>query len=122
MPTDRALTTNELSILERILQFDFPGAEVLRHQLAATRATTGCECGCATIDLFVNQTETSPATDAPSPLPVTGTTEDGLGGVIAFARDGWLSCLEIYSVGDDPIAEFPPVESIVFAFDPSGAV
>lgn len=117
MPLDRPLSTNERSILERILQFDFPGAGALRHQLAAVRATIGCECGCATIDLVVDQTAAVPATDAPGLLPVTGTTEDGLGGVIAFTRDGWLSCLEIYSVGDDPIAEFPPINAMRFVGD-----
>ena len=117
MPAERPVTSNEHLILERLLAFEFPGAEKLRTQLAGIEATTGSECGCATIDLAVDETGSLPAIEAPSLLPVTGTTQDGLGGVIVFQRNGWLSCMEIYNVGVDPIADFPPVETFEFKLD-----
>lgn len=115
MSVPRHLSSNERSILDRILGFEFPGADMLRSQLHGLRAICGCECGCATIDLVVDNTHSQRAVDAPAVLPVTVTTNDGLGGLIVFCRDGWLSRLEIYSVGDDPISEFPAAESITFA-------
>ncbi len=114
MSPQRPITSNERSILERVLAFEFPGAAEFRTQLAGIGASAGCECGCATIDLAVDRTMSSAAASSLSVLPVTGMTADGLGGVIVFQRDGWLSCLEIYNVGDDPIAVFPPVETIEF--------
>lgn len=118
MPAERPVTPNERRILERLLAFEFPGAEEFRTQLSGIRATPGCECGCATINLAVDRTGAVPAIEAPSLLPVTGITKDDLGGVIVFQRNGWLSCMEIYNVDDDPIADFPPAETIELKLDP----
>lgn len=121
MPDPRPIDTNERSILERVLSFEFPGAEGFRTQLDGLKASPGCECGCATINLHVDEEISQRSIDVTNPLPVTGVTADRLGGVIVFQRHGWLTCMEIYNVGDDPIAAFPPADSISFEPDSSAS-
>jgi hypothetical protein len=56
----RALNSNELSVLTRLLAVDFPGVEELRLQLPHARVVGNCECGCATVHLLVDHASRRP--------------------------------------------------------------
>jgi hypothetical protein len=93
---------------------DFAGRTALLEQVDAARVVGGCDCGCATVDLAV---ENAPPSDAVAyPIPNEATVLDGdgdaIGGMLVFARDGYLTQLELYSYGHEPISPFPPVDRL----------
>jgi hypothetical protein len=50
-----------------------------------------------------------------SDAPVSADLSDGefyAGVVLLVDGEGYLSCLETYSIGDEPVRQFPPVEQI----------
>ncbi len=112
-PARRPLTATERALLDSLLDHDFEGVEELRVQAREATASTGCECGCVTIDLHVP--DGVPVSTAPSPAPVEGTVVDAagepIGGVLLFVADGRLSGLEVRSL-DEPLATLPPPERI----------
>jgi hypothetical protein len=101
----RPLTRNELALLDALLRHPFDGVEELRAQVRDVSATPGCTCGCGTLDLHVP--DTAPRSSAESPVPLEGTVVgaggEPVGGILLFAHDGRLSCLEVYSFADDPL-------------------
>lgn len=108
----RPLTEREAEVLSSLLALDFVGAEDLRRQAEVASATGRCRCGCATIDLAVDEKAAKSAKVSRSPVPAQGRWSEG--GIILFVEDGWLSLLEIYTWADDPPPEFPPVKEIEF--------
>ena len=111
----RQLTNLERSLLVALTSQDFQGATTLRAQVEHARGKQGCGCGCGTMSIRVDQHQV-PAADLakggliPGEAAVTGPNGEPLGGLIAFARDGYLSCLEIYSIGDP--APLPQLDQI----------
>ena len=105
----RPLTTTERALLDALLDSEFDGVEELRAQARWATASTGCECGCVTIDLHVP--EDVPASSAAGPAPVEGTVVDAagepIGGVLLFVQSGRLSGLEVHSL-DEPRSVPPP--------------
>ena len=103
----RPLTSTERALLDALLDHEFDGVAELRAQARRATASTGCECGCVTIDLFVP--EDAPVSTAPCPLPVEGTVVDAagepIGGVLLFVEHGRLAGLEVHSI-DEPLS-FP---------------
>ncbi|WP_324273921.1 hypothetical protein [Blastococcus brunescens] len=95
----RPLTTTERALLDALLDHEFDGVEELRAQARRATASTGCECGCVTIDLHVP--EDVPGSSAVGPTPVEGAVVDAagepIGGVLLFIRHGRLSGLEVHS-------------------------
>ncbi|MGW3967033.1 hypothetical protein ACWED2_44955 [Amycolatopsis sp. NPDC005003] len=101
----RPLTPNERTTLDALLAADFPGAAELRAQAATARVTGRCGCGCPSINLEVARTlPVAAITDAPVAIEADAPG----GGLIVFAEDGRLSCLEYWTAADEPPAEFPP--------------
>ena len=76
-------------------------------------ATGRCGCGCASVELEVN--DTAPRAYFNQRVPVSAHGRDGqaLMELLLFVDDGMLSLLEIVWY-DDPINTFPPVA----AFEP----
>jgi hypothetical protein len=105
----RPLTPTERSLLDALLDHEFDGVAELRAQARHATASTGCECGCVTIDLHVPGH--LPASSAASPAPVEGTVVDAagepIGGVLLFVHEGRLSGLEVYSF-DEPLPFWAP--------------
>ncbi len=101
----RPLTDSERALLDAFLSHDFRGVEELRTQVGRLRGSSGCTCGCGTLDLHVP--DTLPRSSADGPVPVEGTvvSADGqpTGGLLLFVEDGRLSGLEVYSLTDDPL-------------------
>jgi len=97
-------------LIRKLLEHrDFPGRDELLDQVPAVRVVGRCDCGCATVDLAIDR---SPAEEAvPKPIPteaaVLDETEEEIGGVLLFAKDGCLNQLEVYSFEEEPIRHLP---------------
>ncbi|GAA4543222.1 hypothetical protein [Amycolatopsis samaneae] len=103
-----------LAVLGRLLRAEDPIAAGLRAQLPHTRASPGCECGCATVDLSVDVGEVAPV-EVPRRDFASARIEaaDGTprGDLLLFVEGGYLSRLEVSSYGE-PINEWPPPEEV----------
>ncbi|WP_254897144.1 hypothetical protein [Amycolatopsis sp. Hca4] len=100
----RPLTPNERTTLDALLAGDFPGAAELRAQATTAQVSGRCDCGCPSINLEVDRT--LPIAVVADP-PVAIEADAPGGGLIVFAEDGRLSCLEYWSTADEPPAAFP---------------
>jgi hypothetical protein len=98
----RPLTTTERALLDALLDPEFEGVAELRVQAGSASASTGCECGCVTIDLHVP--DGLPVSSAASPAPLEGTVVDAegepIGGVLIFVEHGRLAGLEVYALDE----------------------
>ncbi len=105
-PSDgrRPLTATERALLDALLEHEFDGVAELRAQARRATASTGCECGCVTLDLHVP--DDVPVSPAAGISPVEGTVVDAggeaIGGVLLFVERGRLSGLEVHS-HDEPL-------------------
>lgn len=109
----RPLTDLERAVLQKLLTVEFPGAGDLRAQLPHALVVGCCTCGCATITLAVDASSAAPAAvTSGAPVSADISDEDQDAGVILLVDNaGYMSCLEVYSIGD-PVREFPAVEHI----------
>jgi len=109
----RPLTPTERALLDSLLDHDFDGVDALRAQARVVTASTGCECGCVTIDLHVP--DDAPMSSADGPVPLEGTVVDAagevIGGVQVFLADGRLAGLEVHSL-DEPVPVVPSPELV----------
>lgn len=100
----RPLTTRELAVVRRLLVLG--GNLEAQPNLDELQVVGRCECGCATIDFAEDTEGSSPLVD------VFGRTADGADvGVILWARHGFLSGLEIYTLATDT-PQLPTPESL----------
>jgi hypothetical protein len=109
----RPLTDSERAVIERLLSVWFPGRDELRAQLPYVTVEGRCGCGCATVNLAVDRA--AAAAPVLGSAPVSADLSDGeysAGIVILVDGDGHLSCLEVYSIGDEPVQQLPPTEQI----------
>ncbi|MEH1166849.1 hypothetical protein V6V47_15835 [Micromonospora sp. CPCC 205539] len=108
----RPLRQPERAVIERLLAVPFPGRDELLAQLGHTVVDGGCRCGCATINLSVERSAAAPA-PVVTTAPVSADLGEGdsYAGVILLVRDGFLSCLEVYSI-DEPVRSLPPADTI----------
>jgi hypothetical protein len=117
----RPLSERERSIIDALLELDFPGAAELRAQVARTEVIGGWPdrwpYGCPAIDLWVPEDVT------PSPdwmgrsdcLPaeaLVDTTEHTTLQVQLFVRDGRLSALETPWIDGETPSEWPSVDRL----------
>ena len=91
----------------------------LRAQIPHARVVGRCGCGCATVDLAVDRGAVAAAPPHESPVvSATAHIAPYAAGVLVFTEGGYLSGLEIYSVADEPIAEWP--EARLLSVDEDG--
>jgi hypothetical protein len=95
--TPRPLTTEEMALLNWLLEHGLPEAKTFVPQVEKIRATPWCDCGCPSISLHVEEgaplgiSSYSPISD------VVGMTPDGKKiGVFLFQKDGKLTLMESY--------------------------
>ena len=111
----RKLTAAERDALVAVLTHaDFQGRDALLEQVNAARVVGGCDCGCASVDLAVEDAPPSDSVAYPIPNEATVLDMDGhaIGGVLVSERDGYLAQLEVYGYANDPISPFPPVDRL----------
>lgn len=112
--TPRPLSDNERAVVARLLSVPFPGRDELRAQLSFTTVEGRCGCGCATVDLAVERGTAAPA-PVLSSAPVSADLSDGeyYAGIVLLVDDeGYLSCLEVYAIGDEPVRQLPLADQI----------
>jgi hypothetical protein len=107
----RPLTEIERALIEAILDArDFPGRDALREQIPFAVVHGYCTCGCATIEFSVHGAAKSSAKETPISYDATvsepADDAEESTGLLLWQTDGFLSSLEIYSIG--AAAEFPP--------------
>jgi len=95
---------------------DFDGRDDLLGQVDEALVVGDCGCGCATINLHVTS---APVTDSvgypvPNEATVLGASSEGIGGVLVFAKDGYLTSPWVYDFAGEPISAFPPQERLEF--------
>jgi hypothetical protein len=104
----RPLSTTERALLESLLDAEFDGVAELRAQARQASASTGCECGCVTLDLYVP--DGLPVSAAGSPAPIESAVVDAegdpIGRVLLFVEHGRLAGLEVHSF-DEPLPGSP---------------
>ena len=99
----RPLTTTERALLDVLLDDEFAGAAELRVQARRATASTGCECGCVTIDLHVpDDVPVSAAGTAPVEGTVVDADGEPIGAVLLYVEQGRLAGLEVHSL-DEPL-------------------
>ena len=112
---DRDLTHEERSLLEWLLQHGYSDAERMLPHLAGARVVRRCGCGCASVDFSVDGREPRRG----SGLKVLSdhcwrSARGNLMGVFAFARDGQLAGLEVWSIdGLETPSQLPRAEELV---------
>ena len=116
----RQLTPREAEILDFMLAVEDPRVEPLRAQRRSVVVTGRCGCGCASIHLEVDRSQSRQAAICSPPIEANLnrakaalTDPDETYGLLVFLDDGWLSLLEIWWIQKPP-GEFPATR----AFDP----
>jgi hypothetical protein len=113
----RSLSPTEVGTLAKLVEAAPAEFGPLREQIAAAVVTGRCQCGCATVDIAVDQSRAAPVPSAYSGvLPVEGALRlpdrQYVAGVLVFLADGWLAGLEVYNFDDEPVDEFPGPERL----------
>jgi hypothetical protein len=101
----RALTADEVEIIERLLERRFDGRDELLAQVPLTvaRAWEQCVEHCGSIELFVRGGELSASREVEHPIPIEGRVldDDGLPiQLLLFQRGGQLRHLEYVVFSD----------------------
>ena len=112
IPEDRELTDEERALINWLIVNGEPEAAFYKEQLRDLRVISRCGCGCPTIDLVVGRANS--ATTGPSRIlaDFVGSTVEGVQvGVTLHAREGKISELEIYELGE-PVKSLPKLESL----------
>ena len=109
----RALTQEELQLLNWLLEHGEPEAKKYMPQLAEVSVIGNCDCGCPTIDLAVSGKAATPGSGSTILADFQGTTPEGVYvGVLVHAREGLLSELEVYAFIDAKGFSFPKSETL----------
>lgn len=99
IPEDRALSPQERTLLEWLIENGTPEAKEYRGQIEQLRVVGRCSCGCPTIDLSVGG-KLAAAGSMKILGDYVGETPEGFEvGVLLFASERRLSCMEIYDFG-----------------------
>ena len=95
----RPLTSEELALLNWVLEHGLPEAKIFAPQVEKIRATRWCDCGCPSIKLHVDKDAPLGASSDSVISDVLGLTPEGKRiGVLLFQKEGKLSILEVYSL------------------------
>ena len=109
---NRQLSSTEKELIRWMLQHGNPEAQAVIDQLEKAQVTPyRCPCGCASINLSVD--------DAPEPAGrfhivadfLFGTEQD-LSGIFIFEKGGVLAGLEVYGLAGDAPKTLPAIESL----------
>jgi hypothetical protein len=115
IPVERDLTAEERELIRWLLLHGSPGAHNYLAQVDVARVVGRCSCGCPSVDLSVDGIGPDRAAGMVSLSDWLWPTPEGpLFGLVLFATDGRLACLEAWSV--DGIAtpkRWPEPEELV---------
>jgi len=115
IPEFRELTNSERSLLERLLEQGTPRAKVYAEQLSQVTVVSRCSCGCPTIDPAVRGQAASPGSPSEILSEARGMSPEKVQfGIILHAREGLLSELEVYALGEAGAFTLPEIDRIEF--------
>jgi hypothetical protein len=109
---NRPLSPEEGTLIEWLIANGAPEAKTYALQLGGLHVVARCSCGCPTVDLAVRDAQAS--TKGPSQIlaDFLGFTPEGIQvGVILHAREGKISELEVYPLGET-VGSLPRIESL----------
>ena len=111
---NRPLTEEEKSLLLFLLVNAGEEAAAFLPQIENAMVVGRCSCGCPTVDLQVSEKAEASPHKTNVIADVIGITADGRQvGVIVFAGQGRLSCLESYNLSEsDEPWDFPLISSL----------
>jgi hypothetical protein len=112
IPDDRQLKADERMLIEWLIANGIPEAKNYLPQLDGLHVVSRCSCGCPTVDLAVANAQAS--TMGPSRIlaDFLGVTPEGQQvGVVLHAREGKISELEIYPMGQT-VGSLPKIETL----------
>jgi hypothetical protein len=111
---DRALTPEEIDLLRWLLEHKQTGTEDYLSQVGRLRVTSRCGCGCASVDFSFDGKDQEKGIG----LEVLsnwywGMEGKDLSGVFAFAKDGRIAGIEVWSVdGSSTPTALPKLEDL----------
>ena len=109
---ERPLTSDERQLIRSMLEHGSPEAQAFLSQLEKAKATPWqCRCGCASINLAIdNLPEPSGGLHILADF-VFGSDAD-LSGVFVFERSGLLAGLEVYGLAGEAPKKLPPFDAL----------
>ena len=112
IPDDRPLSPEERTLVRWLLEHGRPEANRYLDHLGQARVVSRCSCGCASVNFAVAEHETAPMAGMQVLADYQWRDPSGhLAGIFAFAREGVLAGLEVWSIdGEAAIDKLPPVE------------
>jgi len=95
----RLLTSEEIELLNWLVEHGLPEAKSFAPQVEKIRATPWCDCGCPSISLYVEEGAPVGMSSNSVIADVVGKTPEGKKiGVLLFQKGGKLSILEVYAL------------------------
>jgi hypothetical protein len=113
-PERRPLTRKERTLLEWLISNGSADAKHYSSQVSHLSVVGACTCGCPSIDLAQRDQEQRKTAPSKILADFVGKTPEGIAvGVILHAREGEISELEVYAIGDrnEPF-RLPTIESL----------
>lgn len=106
----RDFTSEEATVLEKMLSADFEGKGALREQLSHTKVTGYCDCGCKSVRFACNPSASKYPFNERIPVEMEVMDEDGVPVLFLLHMiSGYVSELEVFRADSEPIAELPDV-------------
>ncbi len=111
---DRSLTLEEIDLLKWLIENRQTGSEDFLSQIDYLRVVSRCGCGCASVDFSLDGVEPNRKVGLDDFSNWHWGTEGiGLSGVFAFAREGRLAGIEVWSVdGSRTPTELPNIDDL----------
>ena len=112
--TPRSLNADERDVLDFLLTREFPGRNELLVQAQSVQTTgLSCTCGCPSFTLQADRSLPPAPVTKRMPTDAHGTDPArNRVGVLLFVDDGYLSEVEVYSLGDDGFAGLPDTATL----------
>ena len=112
IPQNRPLTDDEGALLQWLLDHS-TATTAEKAQLPFVSVVGRCPCGCPSIHLAVSGKVARPGSSSAIIADICGTTPEGVFvGVMLHIRDGLLSELEAYPLGQTETFSFPRPEAL----------
>ena len=99
LPENRPLTTVENDLVKWLLEHGTDEARILLPQLEQARVVSRCSCGCASVEFSIDGTAASVKSGMSIVSDFRWDSPEGyFFGVFAYARQGLLSGIDLWSI------------------------